>query len=105
MDKCDHWYVVDFQRSLEDFLMSNSYRNKDQVRKETGIIIRNIRMELGFSQEELAFRADINRTFLSKVERGEKLPSHFTWYKLADALGVHARQLTISPDQNSEEEE
>ena len=36
-----------------------------------GSHIRQIRLELGYSQEELAARAQLDRTFVGRVERGE----------------------------------
>ena len=51
-----------------------------------GAAIRNRRYELGLSQEELAWRAGLNRTYVTDVERGARNLSLATIDKLADAL-------------------
>lgn len=38
--------------------------------KRVGINVRKYREKLGLSQEELAFEADMHRTYISGVERG-----------------------------------
>ncbi|AWK04562.1 XRE family transcriptional regulator [Flavobacterium crocinum] len=45
--------------------------NKDLSLK-FGRLIREIRHEKKLSQEELAFRADVHRTYVGMIERGEK---------------------------------
>jgi transcriptional regulator with XRE-family HTH domain len=42
----------------------------------------------GLSQEELAFRAEIDRTYISQIERGVCNPSLFVLCKVAQELGV-----------------
>jgi transcriptional regulator with XRE-family HTH domain len=37
-----------------------------------GRVIRELRSEKKLSQEELAFRADVHRTYVGMIERGEK---------------------------------
>lgn len=51
-----------------------------------GTAIRNQRVELHLSQEELADRAGLHRTYLSDVERGARNPSLETIQRLAQAL-------------------
>ena len=53
-----------------------------------GQVLREQRMVRGFSQEGLALRADIDRAFLSQMERGVRQPSITTLIKLSWALGV-----------------
>jgi transcriptional regulator with XRE-family HTH domain len=40
------------------------------ILKKFGNKIREIRKEKGISQEELAFRAELHRTYISSIERG-----------------------------------
>lgn len=44
------------------------------------------RQALGFSQEELAFRADLHRTYIGMVERAERSISLQNAKRIADAL-------------------
>ena len=51
-----------------------------------GAAVRKRRKNLGFSQEELAARAELDRTYVSGIERGLRNPSLINIYKLAVAL-------------------
>jgi CheY-like chemotaxis protein len=53
-----------------------------------GNAIKEQRNALGISQEELAARAGLHRTYVSEVERGERNPSITSIEKLAQALEV-----------------
>lgn len=47
----------------------------------------------GVSQEKLAEYANLHRTFIGSIERGEKIPSLVTVVKIAKALKVDISQL------------
>lgn len=51
-----------------------------------GVAVRHFRDQRGWSQELLAEKADLNRSYLSEVERGRVIPSLATAAKLAVAL-------------------
>jgi transcriptional regulator with XRE-family HTH domain len=53
-----------------------------------GRAIREIRHELDISQEELALRAGIQRSYLGGIERGERNPSLANILKIAGTLQV-----------------
>ena len=55
--------------------------------------VRKLRSGLGISQEELAERADLHRTYIADVERGARNPTLLTIKKLAKGLGVSAADL------------
>lgn len=55
---------------------------------ELGRRVRQARMDAGFSQEELAERAGLHRTYVGSVERGERNISIKNLWALTDALGV-----------------
>jgi transcriptional regulator with XRE-family HTH domain len=50
--------------------------------------LRRLRLERGWSQEELADRAKRHRTFISQIERVTKTPTIDTVDQIAQALGV-----------------
>ena len=50
--------------------------------------VRELRLERGFSQEELAHRAGLHRTYVGAVERGERNITLLNAQRIADALGV-----------------
>lgn len=53
-----------------------------------GIALRQARTRAGLTQEELAFRATMDRSYISMVERGIKSPTLTTFFRLCDALEV-----------------
>ncbi len=55
--------------------------------------VRRIRKECGLSQEELAFRAGMKRSYVSDLERGTRNPNVRALGRLADALGVTPSRL------------
>jgi DNA-binding XRE family transcriptional regulator len=50
--------------------------------------LKQVREEQGYSQEELGYRAGLNRTYVGYIEVGKHTPSIYTLYKLSHALGV-----------------
>lgn len=50
--------------------------------------LRKLRTEKMLSQEELAFKANLHRTYISQLERGLKSPTLNTLYVLAEVLDV-----------------
>lgn len=50
--------------------------------------VRQLREELHLSQEELAFRAGLHRTYVSSMERGQRNVSLVNIERLADALEI-----------------
>lgn len=51
--------------------------------------VRKYRLENSWSQDELAYRAGLHRTYVGGVERGERNVTLETVDKLAKALNVH----------------
>jgi transcriptional regulator with XRE-family HTH domain len=53
-----------------------------------GQVLRDCRNKAGISQEALAGVADVDRTYISLLERGLRQPALGTIFRLANALGV-----------------
>lgn len=53
-----------------------------------GRVISQFRQNKGLSQEVLSGLADIGRTHLSAIERGERKPTLETLYRISNALDV-----------------
>lgn len=53
-----------------------------------GRILRQVRVEAGWTQEQLAFEADIDRTFVGMLESGKRQPSLSVIFALAKALRI-----------------
>lgn len=58
-----------------------------------GRVVKQLREERRYSQEVLADRASLNRTYLGEVERGVAVPSLATINKIANALNLAASEL------------
>lgn len=58
----------------------------DLVGKKFGELLKKLREEKNISQESLANEVDLDRTFISLMERGERQPSLATLFKLAAGL-------------------
>lgn len=59
-----------------------------RIEKQFGNRVRELRLKTGLSQEELAFKAGVHRTYLGGIERGERNPSLKNIAALAHALNV-----------------
>ncbi|KHG41557.1 MULTISPECIES: helix-turn-helix domain-containing protein [Aphanizomenonaceae] len=67
-----------------------------------GIRVRYFRKRLKLSQDELAEKSDLHRTYIGAVERGERNISLMNIFRLADALQVTAKDLFDNQIENGE---
>lgn len=58
------------------------------ITEKVGARIKEIRAEQGISQEKLALKADIDRTYLAGVEQGKRNPSIKSLEKIIVTLGI-----------------
>ena len=58
-----------------------------------GIVVRQLREARRWSQERLASRAELNRSYMGEIERAAVMPSLATAAKLAQALEVPLSEL------------
>jgi transcriptional regulator with XRE-family HTH domain len=65
----------------------------NQIVSSFGTTVRQLREAQGWSQEQLAERADLNRSYIGELERGQAIPSLLTLKKLSIALGVSLSNL------------
>jgi transcriptional regulator with XRE-family HTH domain len=57
-------------------------------RAKVGEKVRALRLERSMTQEQLAFDADIDLTYLGGIERGKRNPSLLVMVRLATSLNV-----------------
>jgi transcriptional regulator with XRE-family HTH domain len=75
--------------------------NFDQAFKEG---LKNARILRGWSQEQLAEAARVNRVTVSQIESGQRPASRDAQWKLAEALGVTPEQIMgVAPRPLAEE--
>lgn len=65
----------------------------DEYLKQFAKRVRTLREALGISQEKLAERAELHRTYIGMVERLERNPSLVSIHKIANGLGVQITEL------------
>jgi len=63
------------------------------IEKQFGERVRELRLARNLSQEGLAFKARMHRTYVGGIERGERNPSLKNIAAIAKALGVTLAQL------------
>ena len=68
-------------------------RSTPDIRERFGFAVRLRREELGLTQEDLADKARIHRTYLSDIERGSRNLSLVNIERLAEALGLPLSEL------------
>ncbi len=64
-----------------------------------GLVLRSLRQERGMSQETLALDSNLDRTFISLLERGLRQPSLRTIIQLARSLGLAPEDLVAATNQ------
>lgn len=62
--------------------------SRDKFLKEIGLKIAKRRNLLGISQEDLADKSDLDRTYISGIERGKRNISVFTLKKIIESLDL-----------------
>jgi len=69
-----------------------------KVEQAFGQVLKRARLEKGLSQEKLALLCDLDRTFISLLERGQRQPSLATLISLSRILDVSAAELVAETE-------
>ena len=67
-------------------------KNKQDILNQFGKKVRELRKQKGLSQEELAFRANLHRTYIGMIERAEKNITIVNIDKIAHGLDIDINQ-------------
>lgn len=67
----------------------------ERRRKSVGQRIRELRVQQGLTQEQLAHASGVDRSVLSGVESGQRGLLYERLFDIADALGVPASELMV----------
>ena len=79
-----------------DACVPNLSKNRqDPALASLGQAIRRVRLDKGISQERLALLAELDRSYVGRVERGDNNVALLTLIKIAGALGMHASDLLL----------
>jgi transcriptional regulator with XRE-family HTH domain len=55
--------------------------------------VRRLRLQRGLTQEQLAFEAQLDLTYVGGIERGRRNPSLLVLVRIADVLGLAPAEL------------
>jgi len=69
------------------------------VAEAVGLAVRRVRVRRGHTQEELAFLAGVDRTYVSGLERGIRNPALSTLQRVASALNIRLSRLLAIAEQ------
>jgi len=69
-------------------------------RQIVGRNVRQLRQDRGLTQEQLAFEAQLDLTYVGGIERGRRNPSLLVLVRLAAALGVLPADLVHTAENN-----
>jgi DNA-binding XRE family transcriptional regulator len=83
---------------------SKAANPETELLSELGDVVRKRRLALDLSQEELASRAGVHRTYLSDIERGARNITITVLARLADALEVKVSRLFRLTEQQGYEQ-
>lgn len=61
---------------------------EEELAKRFGELVRRLRRERGYSQEDFSFRVGLHQTYVSSIERGERNVTIATANRIAEALGT-----------------
>lgn len=61
---------------------------EEELAKRFGDLVRRLRTEKGYSQEEFSFRVGLHQTYVSSIERGERNVTIQTAQRIARALDI-----------------
>lgn len=86
---CGGWVA----RCLDLCILRLATELASEILNRFGSKVRGLRKDLGFSQEELAERANLHRTYIGMIERAEKNITLLNIERLANALDVSVSQL------------
>ncbi|HEX8121992.1 MAG TPA: helix-turn-helix transcriptional regulator [Solirubrobacteraceae bacterium] len=76
--------------------------SRSQSHAALGRAVRDFRNGQGISQEDLAHRSGMHRTYLGGIERGERNVSYANLKRLARALDVPASQLLARAEEHED---
>ncbi len=66
---------------------------KSEIQVSFGLSVRKQRHLKGLTQEELAHKCELDRTYIGGIERGERNVSLVNIHKISEALGINIKDL------------
>lgn len=85
--------MLTLRRTMQRFAEPKGQSSRTSLRAVVAANIRVHRKQLGLSQEALAARCGLHRTYIGSVERAERNVTLSTLETLASALGISVTEL------------
>jgi len=63
------------------------------LEEKIGLVLYDMRIKAGYSQEELANQSEVDRSYISEIERGLKTPSITIITRIATVFGLKTWEL------------
>ena len=73
------------------------------IQETCGAVIKRIRLEKGLTQEELAWKCEVDKVFIYRIESGINQPTITTLFKLSQGLEVLCSDLVKEIEKGLEE--
>lgn len=73
--------------------------NQNAICISLGARVRSLRLARGWSQEELGARSNLDRTYISGIERGVRNPTVTVLHALSEGLGIGISDLFADADE------
>lgn len=67
--------------------------NEENILLQFGKHVKKLRQQKNLSQEQLALIADLDRTYISGIERGKRNVSLINLFKIAKSLNIPTREI------------
>lgn len=61
------------------------------IKQEFGLKVKELRKKKGWSQEKLALKSDLDRTYIPGIEKGKRNVSIMVIEQLANAFGIEIK--------------
>lgn len=76
-------------------IFADMKKRMNQICRVLADNVKALRLARALTQEELAFDADLDRTYISQLERGVANPSILVLVKISEVLGVELQELFV----------
>lgn len=70
-----------------------------------GAILKQLREDAGLTQEQLAHRAEVHRTYISLLEREKKSPTLEVLFRLARALDIRPSAFLVKVEDDMSDDD
>lgn len=74
------------------------FTDTEEITRIIGINLKRVRLERGFSLDEVSARSKVSKSMLSDIERGRKCPTVAVLYKICEGINISLPFLLKAPD-------